>query len=1156
MLGTLEVLVDGNPVTLPPDARARELLGWLAVHPGRHPRSALAGRLRPDVSEDSARKTLRDAVYKLRTALGDAGTEALVATREEVGLAGARVDLHEFRRLRSAGEPAPALELAAGELLPGLDADWALRARDEHEQDVAETAAQLVRDAEEAGDLTAALRWARRRVELEPIGEAAHRDLVRLLALSDDRPAALRVASALSERLRRELGVPPSATTRALVDDIRAGRLGGAPPEGASVGQRSSVAEGERVRGALVPHDVGAHGPEVASVQPNGAAPTQPAPLPPPLARTTVPEGRAAALDRLEEAWARATDGQLTLAVVAGEAGIGKTTLAGALARRVHERGGPVLYGRSEEHALVPYQPWVELLEGRLSCMATDEADRWLTLHDGALTRLLPARARPGAREAGTSERYLAFEAVAALLAACAAGSPALVVLDDLHWADEESLTLLRHVVRAAESSPVLVVLCARDEELSAAAAETLAGLRRAAPPAEVKLDGLDARAVAAVAGRHRGDVTEELASDLCARTGGNPFFLDALLRDDADRGASAGPPPGVRDVMRRRLSQLDDAARGVLATAAVIGLEFEIVTLAGASASSVVTTSELLDAPLDAGLVEPAGTAGRYAFAHALVRETLLADLPDTRRARLHLQVASALEEAPGPIPHGEVARHLRAAGPLAPPERLSEAELRAAEDADRGAAPREAAEHYAAAVSSRPLSPEHAALLLALGHARDRAGDRDDARAAFASAAQLAGTHGDVETLARAALGFGGIGVMIKAADAQTVRLLESALAQVPRSKRALIARLKARLSTELYYVDLPRCRALSEEALDVARATGDPEALIAALNARRVALWDPAHSEARAPLVDEMIALAREIDDREAELQARNWQVVDLWELGRPDLLRSAIADYEALADAVGLPHYQWYVPLWRAGLAIARGEWAEAQRLQAAALELGRRADDANAPLLVHVQEHSIYALQRRYGDIDRDWVVRTIEESADPAAWMAWLAQIDSALGIGDRGQATATLLTADDCAALPMNVNWITSSELAEAVADLGDRDAAEALYRRLEPFADRFPVIARGVTTEHVVDHTLGRLAAVLGRYDEGVERLRRAIARSEAAEDPVRAAISTFHLARVHALCGDRDATEAAIADTVSRAEALSIPALAAEARAILDG
>ena len=470
VLGGLSAAVDGRPVELPADARARELLARLALSPGPHPRSALAGRLRPDVPEDSARKTLRNALYELRRALGPAGRDALVVTRR-AGRA-ARTRSASTCGSSAAASPTatsrPPRTPGSGELLDGFDGDWALRARDEHAAELAGVLGTLAARAEDAGDLPAAVAWARRRLDVEPLAEAAHRELIRLLALDGDRPAALAAARAMSERLRSELGIPPSAATRALVEDVRRGRI--ARPAAAV------------------------------------AAASAPA-LPAALAAAEHPEGRGPALARLEQAWADAVSGARRFALVTGEPGIGKTTLAGELARRAHAQGGAVLLGRSDEHALVPFQPWIEALERLLEALPAADADHWLTAHDGALARLLPARSAAQAPAGGPRERYLAFELVRALLDDVAARWPVLLVLDDVHWADADSLSLLRHLARsaprgAAARGPLRApgrARAGRHADARRAAARGTARPRRAGGPRR-RRGGRAARAA------HRGD--------------------------------------------------------------------------------------------------------------------------------------------------------------------------------------------------------------------------------------------------------------------------------------------------------------------------------------------------------------------------------------------------------------------------------------------------------------------------------------------------------------------------------------------------------------------------------------------------------------------------------------------------------------------------
>jgi DNA-binding SARP family transcriptional activator len=1091
VLGGLELRSSGRPVPLPSDARARELLAWLAVHPGRHPRSVVAGRLRPDVPEENARKTVRDAAHRLRTILDD---RALDAGREHIGLAGVWVDLAEFRRLRQSGLLEDAVRLDRGELLAGLEADWVLAVRDEHRAELAACLGTLGDIAEARGEHAEAAVWTRRRVELEPLSEATHRDLIRRLALADDRPAALAAADALARRLHRELRLAPSAATRKLVEDVRRGRLGGGRP---------------------------------ARAEPS---------LPEPLRRTARPIGRDGVLETLETVYRDAATGTARLAVVAGEAGIGKTTIAGELARRAQAQDGAVLYGRCDEQALIPYQPWVEIVERQLARDA--EAEHWLAVHDGALARLLPTHVADDAPAASRRETYLAFEAVRGLLEAASATRPLLVVVDDLHWADDDSLALLRHLARTLGRAPLLVLLCARGAELTPAARDVLADVRRREPLVELALAGLDEPAVEALLAEH--PATAASPADYLRRTGGNPLFLQALLHG----GDQAGPPRDVSDVIGRLVALLPEDGRTAIETASVIGAEFGLGPLALLLGRSPVDTLAALDAPIEAGLVVRVGDRGRHAFAHALIHEAVAAELPASQRARLHLDLADRASGA------AETVRHLRGAGPLANAERLAAAEVAAAREAAAASAHADAAAHLEAALEhGRDVT-----LLLELGDAHDRAGDRSRARRAFQEAATLARDAGDTDLLARAALGHGGLAVVIARPDPDTVDLLEEAIAAAPAAARATTARLRARLAVELAYADRAAARAFAANALADARSARDPAALTAALNAWRVALWDPFHVEERLAAVDQMVATAEAAGDRMALLQARNWRVIDLWEVGRMDDVRAEIRVYERLAEEVALPHYLWYVPLWRAGLALIAGRWEETVELGAQALALGDRADDPNAPLLVGIQREAVHVVRGRFEKVDLDWIARTTEATPARAAWLCWQIRVEVARGEQDHARRVLRELTRDGCAALPMDANWLGACELADVAVTLDDREAAAALHALLEPHARLHAVVARGATSKHVTEHYLGRLAFALGRVDEAEGRLRRAVGLDDAAGAAAYATDSVVALGHVLTARGDQAAARAAFEDALHRARHLDMPLRTAEAHAAL--
>ena len=220
VLGPLLLKLDERPLEPPANARARALLGWLALHPGLHGRGELAARLRPDVLDESARQSLRQALWALRAAIG---ANRLVATRDRVGLAeSVWVDAREFERLAATRSHAAALELVRGDLLAGLDDDWVLAERDALGDRVGALLAELGRSAADAGDVARAVELARRRAKLDPLSEDAARGLMQQPAAAGDRAGALAAYERLRDRLARELGVAPAEATRQLAADLRA----------------------------------------------------------------------------------------------------------------------------------------------------------------------------------------------------------------------------------------------------------------------------------------------------------------------------------------------------------------------------------------------------------------------------------------------------------------------------------------------------------------------------------------------------------------------------------------------------------------------------------------------------------------------------------------------------------------------------------------------------------------------------------------------------------------------------------------------------------------------------------------------------------------------------------------------------------------------
>ena len=298
--------------------------------------------------------------------------------------------------------------------------------------------------------------------------------------------------------------------------------------------------------------------------------------------------------------------------------------------------------------------------------------------HGGDLSRLVPALfdrvpGCPAPREGDPeTARYLLYASAAGLLEGMSEQGPLLLILDDLHWADAPTLSLLRHVVRSSTDASVMVVGTYRDSDLSHdhPLATLLADLHREPSVSRLKLSGLEPEDVLALmeatAGHGLGEDGERLSQEITREAAGNPFFAVELLRHLRESGAireedggrwelvgelaELGLPQSVREVIARRVTRLGPEARTALSAAAVIGREFEFDLLLSVLDMTEAELLDLLEVATAAALLKEDGPrAGRFAFSHALVEYALYEDLGVTRRARLHRRVAESSQAAMG---------------------------------------------------------------------------------------------------------------------------------------------------------------------------------------------------------------------------------------------------------------------------------------------------------------------------------------------------------------------------------------------------------------------------------------------------------------------------------------------------------------------------
>ncbi len=592
--------LDGEAVPMPAADRARALIGWLALHPGTHPRAYLAARLWPDVPDASARASLRTAIWAVRQAWGAAAGQLLESSRNSVGLRAGSLWVDALDA--APGQQAPAGHGDA-ELLPGIDDEWAHAAREEHRNRQLRTLQELAAAAERGGRTADAVAWCRQRCALAPLDEAAHRDLLRQLLAAGDRAGAIQAARRFSEQLRRELGVSPSPATRALASQLRT------------------------------------------------AAPA------PDRARLF---GRSQEMTTLAAAWKAAADGAGHVVVLTGEAGIGKTSLIAELAHRVAAAGGRLAIGAGiDVGGETPFAAWLELARALVATVPpVPPGASWpaeLSRLSQELGAVLGRPDPPAAVAAPELERLRIFESVLRLVEWSCADRPVMIALDDAHRADRASLRLTAHIGRRLAALPVLLVLTRRDRPSQPALDALLADLAaRAVRITELDIGPLGDRDMAALASSVL-RLDDDAVRRVLAAAEGNP-----LLAVESTRALAAGntsPPANLRTAVRAATGALPPPGRALAGLLAVAGRPLTRAELDGLGVAGLPAAEE---AGAESGLLVRRG--GRLGFRHALLREAAYADLADP--APLHDRVATALDPGDRPGDHAEIAHHLALAG------------------------------------------------------------------------------------------------------------------------------------------------------------------------------------------------------------------------------------------------------------------------------------------------------------------------------------------------------------------------------------------------------------------------------------------------------------------------------------------------------------
>jgi DNA-binding SARP family transcriptional activator len=770
--------------------------------------------------------------------------------------------------------------------------------------------------------------------------------------------------------------------------------------------------------------------------------------VPSPAARDPAPAvyvGRDAELGQVMQSALEAAAGRMRIVLVTGDAGAGKTALADLVSQRLAAQGWTVTTGRCPEHDGAPAAwPWAEAL--RDLARAATPAD------PQALAALLTdTPVRDGDAPAA---RFRLHRAIGGYLEAVTGTAPLLVVLDDLHRADGETLAILADVTADLAASKILVLASYRPAEVSGQLSGCLATLA-AREPVRVKLGGLDAAAagelIRAICTRR---VDGETARVIAERTGGNPFFIREtarLLDSEGALAATTEVATGVREVLQRRIARLPATAQTILRQASVLGTETDIDVLSDVADVEEQVLLDAVEAALLTGLVSEPGP-GRIRFAHALVRDTLYHGVSRLRRSRLHARAAEAIERhSPGEV--AALAHHYAEAGTA--PAKAARNSCLAAAQAEQRFAYHEAARLWEQAITCFDQAGDARAqdrleLVLGLVGALAQAGQLARARSYRHDAVRAALPLDDPVLLARVITAFdvprawffresGGT-------DDQLVRTVEQTLARLSAGDQPLRCRLLVTLALELADDDSEHAYQASAESVAMARRLGDPFLLTMALGGRWVQNLSFRHDGLgeRLRIGADLVALPGKPVTAEALAQM-------MLMAARCGVADFAAADQHAgqaahIAGRYDLPTVGAVVSIYRATRAGLDGDAAAAELYRQAAAQLDALGQ-AGAGLGI-LGRSSLLIMQDRMAEI-------TSELEGDPR--MPAMFPELYALGLAAAGRAAEARAAAARLRPIGRDRRWLFLTSIRGLLAiALGNRQRAESAYQALLPYAAR----------------------------------------------------------------------------------------------------
>ena len=902
--------------------------------------------------------------------------------------------------------------------------------------------------------------------------------------------------------------------------------------------------------------------------------------------------GREKELQQLGDRLDLMIEGQGQVCFVTAEAGFGKTSLATEFARRAQQRHEDLLVviGDCNAHTGIsdPYLPFRELLsmlmgdtdERVAQGMTTEENAGRLEGFLGVSKRILAdvgpdlidiflpgiglatrasamvvgdkkerrrrsdsfagsAAAMAMADSGVSSEQSRIFEQVTSVLTSLAEKKPLLLILDDLHWVDDSSASLLFHLARRIEGSRIHVVGTFRPEEVALGRGEARHPMeqvvselkRHYGDPVLALGDDTEAETrqfVDMLIDNEPNKLGETFRRELHRRTDGHALFAAELLLDMQERGDlqldASGQwvegdsldwsqlPARVEGVVEERINRLETELQEILTIASVEGQTFTAQVVGRMQDIAERQLLKRLTRELERRhrLVSEEGSRrvgenriSQFRFRHQMFQKYLYESLGQSEREQLHEDIAAILEslyESYRSTVAVQLARHYENALLWA---QAAECYLLAGERALEVYACNEAlglAERGIAALEQiGDLSDQSELLLelnLLLGQAQHNAGQFAESMDTFKQTSELAAKLGAAEAMARAALGYDEPRWRFSLPESTAIGLLTSALEALDEGDSELRVYVTAHLARALMSTaSREELAELLDGAIAMARRIEHPRALIESLRTRLNLDRDPSRIDERVQLIGEMLGLAERIEEKHLQLELLAFRIYDLSSLCDIESIQRDLTAFGQISEEIGEPFYEYNYQTMSVAPMIQNGQFEDAERMTMAAFDTAQQLGVDNHEGVMGVQMFTIRREQGRLAEI-APVVQHFVNEQGSGAAWRPGLALIYADIGELGKAREEIELLAPNQFGAIPRDSLWQTSlAYLAETCCAINAVADAEVLYELLLPYRDLAVVVGNASVCLGASARYLGQLASVLSRWDAAEAHFQRAM-------------------------------------------------------------